>query len=148
MRPGDARFLNQYTQVGSLLYARNASWSDNCAVVGINSGQRVSGFGEAVEIPSCLLVGRERPDKTRLKVRAAAFPGRDPSLSHTAQREPVEITRHGRRKLVLMSADHHDWLVAAAKRTHRAAETPDDVLSAIERTEMDPKHATLDELLK
>ena len=49
---------------------------------------------------------------------------------------------------VLMSADHYDWLVAAAKRTHRAAETPDVVLSAIERAEMDPKHAPLDELLK
>ena len=70
------------------------------------------------------------------------------STLHQAQREPVEITRHGRRELVLMSADHYDWLVAAAKRTHRTAETPDAVLSAIERAEMDPRHAPLDELLK
>ncbi|WP_331461676.1 type II toxin-antitoxin system prevent-host-death family antitoxin [Vineibacter terrae] len=33
-------------------------------------------------------------------------------FQHQAQREPVEITRHGRRELVLMSADHYDWLVA------------------------------------
>lgn len=26
------------------------------------------------------------------------------------------VTRHGRREQVLMSADHYDWLVAAAKR--------------------------------
>jgi hypothetical protein len=69
-------------------------------------------------------------------------------FQHQAQREPVEITRHGRRELVLMSADHYDWLVAAAKCTHCAAETPDVVLSAIERAEMDARHAPLDELLK
>jgi hypothetical protein len=47
-----------------------------------------------------------------------------------------------------MSADHYDWLVAAAKRAHRTAETPDVVLNAIERAQMDSKHAVLDELLK
>ncbi len=52
------------------------------------------------------------------------------------------------REFVLMSADHYDWLIAAAKRTHRTAETPDVVLNAIERAQMDPKHAALDELLK
>jgi prevent-host-death family protein len=33
-----------------------------------------------------------------------------------AQREPVEITHHGRRELVLMSAAQYDLLVAAAAR--------------------------------
>ena len=79
---------------------------------------------------------------------ALEFQRRFAEFQHQAQREPVEIIRHGRRELVLMSADHYDWLVAAAKRTHRTAETPDVVLSAIERAEMDPKHAPLDELLK
>jgi len=37
---------------------------------------------------------------------------------HAARRESVEITRHGRREFVLMSADHYDWLVAAARRSH------------------------------
>ncbi len=31
-------------------------------------------------------------------------------FQHEAQREPVEITRHGRREFVLMSAEQHDWL--------------------------------------
>ena len=67
---------------------------------------------------------------------------------HAARREPVEITRHGRRELVLMSADHYDWLVAAARRTHRTAEAADVVVDAVRRAEMDPEHAHLDELLK
>jgi len=79
---------------------------------------------------------------------ALEFQRRFGEFQRQAQREPVEITRHGRREFVLMSADHYDWLVAAAKRTHRTGEAPDVVLNAIERAEMDPKHAALDELLK
>jgi prevent-host-death family protein len=79
---------------------------------------------------------------------ALEFQRRFGEFQHQAQREPVEITRHGRREFVLMSADHYDWLVAAAKRTHRSSDSPDVVLNALERAEMDPKHAALDELLK
>ena len=69
-------------------------------------------------------------------------------IQHQARREPVEITRHGRRELVLMSADHYDWLTAAAKRTHRTADAADVILDAVSRAEMDPEHGKLDELLK
>jgi hypothetical protein len=48
---------------------------------------------------------------------------------------------------VLLSADHYDWLRAAAQRSHRT-EVSDVVLAAVERAEMDPEHAHLDELLK
>ena len=69
-------------------------------------------------------------------------------FQHQAQREPVEITRHGRRELVLMSADHYDWLVAAARRTHRTSEAVAVVADAVRRAEMDPEHGGLDNLLK
>ncbi len=69
-------------------------------------------------------------------------------FQHQAQREPVEITRHGRREFVLMSADHDDWMVAAAKRTHRTSESTAAVLNAMERATTDPRHAARDELLK
>lgn len=51
-----------------------------------------------------------------------------------ALREPVEITRAGRREFVLMSAEHYDWLKAAAKRAHRTADISDTVLAAVERS--------------
>lgn len=60
--------------------------------------------------------------------------------------EPVETTRHGRRQLVLMSADHYDWLVAAAQRSHRAKDAADIVIDAVERAEMGPEHVHLHEL--
>jgi prevent-host-death family protein len=69
-------------------------------------------------------------------------------IQHQARREPVEITRHGRRELVLMSADHYDWLVAAARRSHRTTEATQVVVEAVRRAEMSAEHAHLDELLK
>ena len=69
-------------------------------------------------------------------------------FQHQAQREPVEITRHGRREFIMMSAEHYDWLKAAAQRTHRTSDIADVVLAAVERSEMDQEHASLDDLLK
>jgi prevent-host-death family protein len=65
-----------------------------------------------------------------------------------AQREPVEITRHGRRQLVLMSADHYDWLMAATKRSHLTVDAPDVVVEAVRRAKMDKRHNHLNKLLK
>jgi prevent-host-death family protein len=69
-------------------------------------------------------------------------------FQHKALREPVEITRHGRRELVLLSADHYDWLVAAARRTHRTAAAAAVVIESVERAEMAPEHARLDKLME
>lgn len=49
---------------------------------------------------------------------------------------------------LLMSAEHYDWLVAAARRTHFTAAAVPAVAEAVRRAEMDPEHAGLDELLK
>lgn len=70
------------------------------------------------------------------------------AFQHEAQREPVEITRHGRRELVLMSAQHYDWLLAAARRTHKTTEAEPWIVEAVERSEMDGEHAPLDDLLR
>jgi hypothetical protein len=59
----------------------------------------------------------------------------------------VEIIRHGRRELVLMSADHYDWLVTAARRTFRTADAASVVVDAVRRADMDPKHAQIDDLM-
>lgn len=69
-------------------------------------------------------------------------------FQHQAQREPVEITRHGRREFVLLSAEHYDWLKAAAQRAHRTDAAIEVVIAAVENAEMDPEHAALDDLLK
>ena len=68
-------------------------------------------------------------------------------FQHQARKEPVEITRHGRREWVLMSADHYDWLMAAARRIGKTEDAPDMIADAVQRTEMDPRHAALDALM-
>jgi len=49
--------------------------------------------------------------------------------------------RHGRRALVLMSAEHYDWMRAAGQRAHRTRNA-----TTVER--LDPEQAALDELLE
>lgn len=78
---------------------------------------------------------------------ASEFRRKFGEFQHQAQREPVEITRHGRREFVLMSADHYDWLVAAARRTHPTTDAAPVVANAIRRAEMDHEHAGLDDLM-
>jgi prevent-host-death family protein len=67
---------------------------------------------------------------------------------HQARREPVEITRHGRRELVLMSAERYDWLVAAAKRSHAVEELPEAIVEAVRSAKMSRRHSHLDKLMK
>lgn len=70
------------------------------------------------------------------QTNAQEFQRKFGEFQHQAQREPLEITRHGRRELVLMSADHYDWLTAAAKRTHGTADSAQVVIDAVERAEI------------
>jgi prevent-host-death family protein len=81
------------------------------------------------------------------KTTALEFQRKFGDYQHKAQREPVEITRHGRRELVLMSADHYDWLIASARRTHRTADASPVIIEAVERADMNRRHAALDKLL-
>lgn len=83
-----------------------------------------------------------------VKTTALEFQRKFGEFQHQAQREPVEITRHGRREFVLMSAEQYDWLTAAAKRTHLTSDATSVIIDAVERSEMGTEHAGLDDLLK
>jgi prevent-host-death family protein len=82
------------------------------------------------------------------RVTLSEFQRRFGEFQHRARREPLQITRQGRRELVLMSADHYDWLLAAARRSARTIDAAPIVIDAVRRAEMDREHATLDDLLK
>ena len=51
-----------------------------------------------------------------------------------------EINAHVE-SFLLMSADHYDWLKAAAQQTHLTADALDVVIDPVERAEMDPEHS-------
>lgn len=82
------------------------------------------------------------------RTTALEFQRKFGEFQHHARREPVEITRHGRREFVLMTAEHYDWLKAAAQRTHRTDAASEVVITAVENAEMDPEYQALDDLLK
>jgi hypothetical protein len=46
-----------------------------------------------------------------------------------------------------MSAEHCDWIRAAGRRAHRTSDTATVAINTVERAEIDPEHAALDELL-
>jgi prevent-host-death family protein len=102
-------------------------------------------FSEIIRI--IRIIQRNHAEAAMVRTTALEFQRKFGEYQHQAQREPVEITRHGRRELVLMSADHYDWLMAAAKRTFRADDAAQVVVDAVRRAEMDPEHAHLDDLL-
>jgi len=80
-------------------------------------------------------------------VSALEFQRKFGRFQNEAQREPVEITRHGRREFVLLSAEQYDWLRTSAQRNHRTDAAADMVIDPVERAEMDAKHKPLDDLL-
>jgi prevent-host-death family protein len=82
------------------------------------------------------------------RTTAVEFQRKFGEFQHQARREPVEITRHGRREWVLMSADHFDWLTAASRRSFRTTDATPAVVDAVRRSEMEPEHRHLDDLLK
>jgi hypothetical protein len=47
-----------------------------------------------------------------------------------------------------MSAEHYDWIRGCQSMAHRTSNTATVVISTVERAEMDPEHAAVDELLK
>ena len=79
-----------------------------------------------------------------VQTTAVEFQRKFGEFQNQARREPLEITRHGRRELVLMSADQYDWLMAAARRTHRTVDAASVVADAVRRAEMDPDHVERD----
>jgi prevent-host-death family protein len=82
------------------------------------------------------------------RTTAVEFQRKFGEFQHQARREPVEITRHGRREWVLMSADHFDWLTAASRRSFRTIDATPAIVDAVRRSEMEPEHRHLDDLLK
>ena len=64
------------------------------------------------------------PAKPVARISAVKFQRQLGEARHRARQEPIEITRHGRREFVLMSTDHYDGLVAAARRASTVAVLP------------------------
>jgi prevent-host-death family protein len=62
--------------------------------------------------------------------------------------EPVVVTRNGRDRTVMISAEEYKRLRAGDRRVYAAGEVPESILAAVERAEMDPRHDHLNALIE
>jgi PHD/YefM family antitoxin component YafN of YafNO toxin-antitoxin module len=82
-----------------------------------------------------------------MRVSSAEFLKRYGPLSDQALTEPVTITRNGRDRLVLVSAQEFERLRRYAPRARRIEELTDGELTAIAEAGMSPEHDHLNALL-
>jgi len=61
--------------------------------------------------------------------------------------QPVVVTRNGRDRTVMISADEYMRLKRRDRQVHAAGELPDDLIDAVGRSEMDERHRHLDSLI-
>jgi prevent-host-death family protein len=79
-----------------------------------------------------------------ITITAAEFQRHFGRYQDDALTQPVAITRNGRERLVVISADEYRRLKRRDREVLLAGELSDADLAAISRTEMDPRHAHLD----
>ncbi len=87
-------------------------------------------------------------DEDTVTVTAAEFHRNVGHYQDVALTKPVAITKNGRGRTVLLSAEEYARLKRRDRQVFAAGETPDHILEAMRNTRMDPKYDYLNEELK
>jgi len=82
-----------------------------------------------------------------MRVSSAEFLKKYGALSDKALSEPVTITRNGRDRLVLLSAEEFQRMSRYAPRSRRIEELSDDELTMISEARVSAEHDHLNALL-
>jgi prevent-host-death family protein len=83
-----------------------------------------------------------------MRISTADFIKNFGALADQALTEPVRITKHGRDRLVMMSAAEYDRLKRRDRRVVSADQLTDDELELIARAELADEHTYLDSELE
>ena len=83
-----------------------------------------------------------------MRVSTADFIKHYSEIADRALGEPVTITKHGRDRLVVVSAAEYERLKKRDRQVFHAAELPDDVLELIAKAEVGAEFAYLDDELE
>ncbi len=62
--------------------------------------------------------------------------------------QPVIVTRNGRDRTVMISAEEYLRLKRRDRKVFATGELPEEMIEAVKNSEMDPRHRPLDDLLK
>lgn len=83
-----------------------------------------------------------------MRVTTAEFIKGYGTLADRALTEPVTITKNGRDRLVLLSAEEYERLRRRDRRAIRPEDLTEQEVAAITASEVDPRHAHLDDELR
>ncbi len=83
-----------------------------------------------------------------MRISTAEFIKNFGTLADQALSEPVRITKHGRDRLVMMSAAEYDRMKQRDRHVFLAEDLPDSVLELIAKAEPPPELAELDDEVK
>jgi PHD/YefM family antitoxin component YafN of YafNO toxin-antitoxin module len=83
-----------------------------------------------------------------MRVSTAEFIKRYSMLADRALAEPVTITKHGRDRLVVVSAAEYERLKKRDRQVFQSDALPDRVLELIAKTEVSAEYAHLDSELE
>jgi hypothetical protein len=83
-----------------------------------------------------------------MRVTTANFIKHYGSLADRALAEPVTITKNGRDRLVVISADEYERLKRRDRRVIKAGELTDEEVALIAKADVPAEHAHLDEEIK
>ncbi len=83
-----------------------------------------------------------------MRISTANFIKNFGALADQALSEPVRITKHGRDRLVMLSATEYDRLKRRDRQVFRAEDLPDGALELIAKAEVPAEFADLDDEVK
>ena len=88
------------------------------------------------------------PIVNTIRVSATEFSKEVGRYQDLALNQAVIVTRNGRDRTVIISAEEYQRLKRRDRHVYEAGELPDEVVEAIRRSEMDPRHDHLDALIQ
>ena len=83
-----------------------------------------------------------------IRISATEFGKEVGRYQDAAMTQPVIVTRNGRDRTVMISADEYRRLKRRDRQVLAAGEVPADIIEAVKNSEMDPRHNHLDDLVK
>ena len=87
-------------------------------------------------------------NSTMIRVTSTEFGKEVGRYQDAALAQPVVVTRNGRDRTVMISADEYRRLKRRDRQVFATADLPDDLVEAIASAKMDPRHDHLNDLLK
>ena len=83
-----------------------------------------------------------------IRVSATEFSKEVGRYQDAALTQPVIVTRNGRDRTVMISAEEYARLKRRDREVFGAGELPEDTVEAFRNVKMDPRHNHLDDLVK